>query len=72
MSEKFKRIHVVVMDSVGIGEAPDAAEFGDFDVDTLEHIDRQKGGLTVPNLADLGLSNIKEIQGVPKAETALG
>ncbi|SLN02392.1 Phosphopentomutase [Brachybacterium faecium] len=72
MSEKFKRIHVVVMDSVGIGEAPDAAEFGDFDVDTLGHIAREKGGLTVPNLADLGLSNIKEIQGVPKAETALG
>lgn len=72
MSEKFKRIHVVVMDSVGIGEAPDAADFGDFDVDTLGHIAREKGGLTVPNLADLGLSNIKEIQGVPKAETALG
>ena len=72
MSEKFKRIHVVVMDSVGIGEAPDAAEFGDFDVDTLGHIAREKGGLTVPNLADLGLSNIKEIQGVPKTETALG
>lgn len=72
MSEKFKRIHVVVMDSVGIGEAPDAAEFGDFDVDTLGHVAREKGGLTVPNLADLGLSNIKEIQGVPKAETALG
>ncbi|ODJ51604.1 phosphopentomutase [Brochothrix thermosphacta] len=72
MSEKFKRIHVVVMDSVGIGEAPDAAEFGDFDVDTLGHIAREKGGLTVPNLADLGLSNIKKIQGVPKAETALG
>lgn len=72
MSEKFKRVHVVVMDSVGIGEAPDAAEFGDFDVDTLGHIAREKGGLTVPNLADLGLSNIKEIQGVPKAETALG
>ncbi|EUJ34920.1 phosphopentomutase [Brochothrix thermosphacta] len=72
MSEKFKRIHVVVMDSVGIGEAPDAAEFGDFDVDTLGHIAREKGGLTVPNLADLGLSNIKEIQSVPKAETALG
>ncbi|EUJ18487.1 phosphopentomutase [Listeria grandensis FSL F6-0971] len=40
----FKRIHVVVMDSVGIGEAPDAAQFDDFDVDTLGHIAREKGG----------------------------
>lgn len=33
----FKRIHIIVMDSVGIGEAPDAAKFNDFDVDTFGH-----------------------------------
>ncbi|WP_425489605.1 phosphopentomutase [Listeria portnoyi] len=64
----FKRIHVVVMDSVGIGEAPDAAQFDDFDVDTLRHIAREKGGLKMPNMAMLGLSNIREIQGVPVAD----
>lgn len=64
----FKRIHVVVMDSVGIGEAPDAAQFDDFDVDTLGHIAREKGGLKMPNMAMLGLSNIREIQGVPVAD----
>ena len=36
--EKFKRIHVVVLDSVGIGEAPDAKLFGDVGADTLGHI----------------------------------
>ncbi|MBC1898575.1 phosphopentomutase [Listeria booriae] len=64
----FKRIHVVVMDSVGIGEAPDAAQFDDFDVDTLGHIAREKGGLKLPNMAMLGLSNIREIEGVPVAD----
>ncbi|MBC1554236.1 phosphopentomutase [Listeria booriae] len=64
----FKRIHVVVMDSVGIGEAPDAAQFDDFDVDTLGHIAREKGGLKLPNMAMLGLSNIREIEGIPVAD----
>lgn len=45
MPDKFKRVHVVVMDSVGIGEAPDAAKFGDFDVDTFGHIAKHVGGL---------------------------
>ncbi|GIP22657.1 phosphopentomutase [Paenibacillus sp. J22TS3] len=64
----FKRIHVVVMDSVGIGEAPDAAQFDDFDVDTFGHIAEATGGLNMPNMAKLGLSNIKEVKGVQKAD----
>lgn len=68
----FERIHLIVMDSVGIGEAPDAAEFDDFDVDTLGHIARERGGLKMPNLSALGLSNIREIQGVPVAARPLG
>ncbi|MEI5992969.1 phosphopentomutase [Candidatus Enterococcus mansonii] len=69
---EFKRVHVIVMDSVGIGEAPDANAFDDFDVDTLGHIAKEMNGLTLPNMASLGLSNIKEILGVPKADKALG
>ncbi|KAJ3198433.1 hypothetical protein HK101_004203 [Irineochytrium annulatum] len=52
----------------GIGEAPDAAEFDDFDVDTFGHIARERGGLNMPHMASLGLSNIKEIEGVPVAD----
>ncbi|WP_028550198.1 phosphopentomutase [Paenibacillus sp. UNC451MF] len=68
---KFKRIHLIVMDSVGIGEAPDAAQFDDYDVDTFGHIARERGGLNMPNIAKLGLSNIREIQGIPKAAKPL-
>lgn len=56
----FKRVHLIVMDSVGIGEAPDAAEFDDFDVDTFGHIARERGGLKMPHMASLGLSTSKK------------
>ncbi|MEL3960694.1 phosphopentomutase [Lysinibacillus endophyticus] len=64
----FKKIHVVVMDSVGIGEAPDAANFGDEGSDTLGHIAEKMNGLTMPNMESLGLSNIRELKGIAKAE----
>ena len=70
--EQFKRIHLVVLDSVGIGESPDAKLFGDEGADTLGHIAREKNGLQMPNMAKLGLSNIREIEGVPVAEQPLG
>lgn len=65
---EFSRVHLIVMDSAGIGEAPDAANFDDFGVDTFGHIARACGGLNMPNMAGLGLSNIREIGGIPKAE----
>ena len=71
--QSFKRIHLIVLDSVGIGEAPDAADFGDEGADTLGHIgEHMENGLQLPNLARLGLSNIKEIPGVPAAEQPTG
>lgn len=63
----FKKIHVVVMDSVGIGEAPDAHKFGDQGADTLGHIAEKMKGLTMPNMGALGLSNIRELKGIEKA-----
>lgn len=68
---KFKRIHVVVMDSVGIGAAPDAAKFNDFGVDTFGHIGRECGGLKMPNMGRLGISNIHKIQGIESANQPL-
>ncbi|WP_123052819.1 phosphopentomutase [Clostridium sp. JN-1] len=64
---EFKRIHVIVMDSVGIGEAPDSKEFGDVGVNTLAHIAEKKNGLNIPNMEAMGLSNIYQIKGVKKA-----
>ena len=69
MTDKsFKRIHLIVMDSVGIGEAPDANAFGDTGSDTLGHIAEKMNGLTMPNLGKMGLSNIKPIKGIQPVE----
>ncbi len=59
----FKRVHLIVMDSVGIGEAPDAAQFNDVGSDTLGHI-AETAGLTIPHLEQLGLGTIRPLAGV--------
>jgi phosphopentomutase len=56
----FDRLIWIVLDSVGIGELPDAADYGDLGRDTLGHIARSRP-LTVPNLVRLGLANIKPL-----------
>ncbi len=63
----FTRFVVVVMDSVGIGALPDAAEYGDSGADTLGNIARSQGGLFLPTLAKMGLGNIAPLTGVPPA-----
>lgn len=67
----FKRIFLIVLDSVGIGEAPDAEKFNDKGADTLGHIAEFMGGLDMPNMGKLGLSNIREIKGIEKAAPPL-
>ncbi|MFZ1779821.1 MAG: phosphopentomutase, partial [Enterococcus aquimarinus] len=56
-------VHLIVMDSVGIGEAPDAAQFNDVGSDTLGHI-AETAGLTIPHLEQLGLGTIRPLEGV--------
>src|SRR5699024_10391446 len=68
MMHSFKRIFVVVMDSVGIGEAPDAKVFNDVGADTLGHIAQHMNGIQLPNLEKLGLGNIREIDGVQRVD----
>lgn len=69
--KKYKRIHIIVMDSVGIGEAPDAAEFGDVGSDTLGNI-AKVAGLDVPELEKLGLGHIADIKGIKPIEDYVG
>lgn len=64
----YKRVFLIVMDSVGIGEAPDAAKFGDEGADTIGHIAEKMNGLKMPNMGKLGLSNIREIKGIKRAD----
>ena len=59
------RAIVLVLDSVGVGELPDAASYGDVGSNTLGNTARAAGGLKLPNLGRLGLGNIIEIVGVP-------
>lgn len=70
-SLQYKRIHLIVLDSVGVGEAPDAMDFNDTGADTLGHIAEKMNGLHMPNMGRLGLSNIREIKGVERAERPL-
>lgn len=63
----YKRVFLIVMDSVGIGEAPDAGIYQDKGADTLGNIaNYMDGNLKLPNLVKLGLGNIKEMAGIEK------
>ena len=64
----MRAVALVVLDSVGIGGAPDAADFGDEGSATLQHVAEAVGGLDLPNLQALGLGNIAEILGVAPAQ----
>src|SRR5699024_2743364 len=69
--EKFHRVHLIVLDSVGIGEAPDSADFGDKGAHTLGHI-AENVPLHIPHLEELGLGNIAPLKGVREVEKTKG
>jgi phosphopentomutase len=60
----MRSIALVVLDSVGIGDAPDAAEFGDEGSATLPHVAEAVGGISLPNMQALGLGHLATIEGV--------
>lgn len=68
----FRRICLIVLDSVGIGELPDAAGFGDAGSHTLGHIAEQVKGFALPNLQALGLGSIAELKGIAPADKPQG
>lgn len=73
--EKFSRIFVVVLDSLGVGAMPDAADFGDAGANTLGHIaafrKQKQKPLQIPNLEKLGIGNILPLEGVKAAQNPL-
>jgi phosphopentomutase len=71
MDEKFNRIVLMVLDSAGIGEMPDAAEWGDAGADTLGNILKSRK-VHLPNLQKLGLGNIRPLQDLPAIENPIG
>ncbi|MEO7659273.1 MAG: phosphopentomutase, partial [Pyrinomonadaceae bacterium] len=64
MTSKFGRICLVVLDSAGIGEMPDSADWGDAGADTLGHI-LESRTVSLPNLQSLGLGNIRPLNNLP-------
>ena len=70
--ERFKRIFVVVMDSLGVGAMPDSADFGDIGVNTLGHISESVDTFTIPNLQKLGMANLTPLKQVAPVEKAPG
>lgn len=56
--KKYKRIFTIVIDSLGIGALPDAADYGDSGTDTLGHISESVERFHIPNLQKLGLANL--------------
>jgi phosphopentomutase len=72
MSKPVERVTLIVLDSVGCGDARDAAAYGDEGANTLANISRAVGGLALPNMGQLGLGHVADIQGVPPTTAALG
>lgn len=64
----MKRVFLIVLDSFGVGEAPDAADFGDAGANTLKSA-YESGKLNVPNLIAMGLGNIDGVNSIAKADT---
>lgn len=72
MSKKFQRIAVIVLDSVGIGELPDAEKFGDRGAHTLGHIIERVPHIQIPNMQKLGLGNIANLSTVQAVDQPMG
>ena len=70
-SMKFKRVFLIVLDSLGIGNGKDAARFGDSGADTLGHIAEKMENFRIPNLQSMGIGNFKKLKGVAPVETPM-
>ena len=68
----INRIIWIVLDSVGIGEARDAAKFGDEGADTLGHTAEANGGLNIPNMVKLGIGNIDGAHNLERCDNPIG
>jgi len=68
----FKRIFVVVVDSLGVGALPDAEKYGDAGANTLKHISENVDSFFIPNLEKLGIGLITEVAGIEVVEQPMG
>ena len=73
--KKYKRVFLIVLDSLGIGAMPDSEKFGDVGVDTFGHIAEkmmsEEGKFDIPNLVKMGVGNLHNMEGVPKTDNPM-
>lgn len=69
---KYKRIFTIVIDSLGVGAMPNAADYGDEGCDTLGHIDAHMPDFHIPNLRRLGLANLHPLTHVEPVQEPIG
>ncbi|MBO5460537.1 MAG: phosphopentomutase [Ruminococcus sp.] len=70
--KNYKRIFTIVVDSLGVGALPDAAEYGDAGTDTLGHISQSMEEFEIPNLQRLGIANLHPLKQVAPVEKPMG
>lgn len=70
--KKYNRIFTIVIDSLGIGAAADAAAYGDAGTDTLGHIAQRTENFQIPNLQKLGIANLHALNGITSVEKPAG
>lgn len=70
--KKFKRIFIIVIDSLGVGAMEDAEKYGDAGTDTLGHISQSVEEFQIPNLQKLGMANLHSIKQVDPVEVPMG
>ncbi len=67
-----RRVILIVLDGVGVGDAPDAAAYGDVGSNSVANTARAVGGLDLPHMAELGLGNLADVAGVPPRQATRG
>jgi len=70
--QRIDRVALIVLDGVGIGALPDAADYGDEGSNSVGNTSKAVGGLSLPHMGRLGLGNLSEIEGVPPRQDTLG
>lgn len=72
MKNNINRVIWIILDSVGMGELPDADKFDDVGTDTIGHVSEKHGGLDIPNMVSIGLGNIDGIKGIERCDEPIG
>lgn len=70
--QKYNRIFIIVVDSLGVGALNDAPDYGDANTDTLGHISQNVGEFKIPNLQKLGIANLHELKQVAPVSRPMG